>query len=88
MSNKKIPGLLDRLNKALEGLDATDEKSKAKLSLLIRKINRKLDKPGDSKQKDSFTDEIKDAAIYFEVKHLVIAETLDEIKIALYSIGL
>ena len=88
MSNKKILELVDKLNEALKGLDAADEKSKAKLSRLIHGISRKLDETKQSKQEDPLSDEIKDAVIHFEIKHPVIAETLEQIKLALYSIGL
>jgi hypothetical protein len=88
MSHKKIQELLNRLNEDLDKLDATDKKSKAKLSRLIHKIKHKLGGPGHSKQENPLANEIKDVVIHFEIKHPVIAETLAEIKTALYSIGL
>ncbi len=88
MSNQKILTLVDKLNKALDGLDAADQESKAKLSQVIQKISRKLAKPGPSKQEDPLANEIKDAMLHFEIKHPVIAETLEQIKRSLYSIGL
>ena len=88
MNNKKILDLLERLNKALTGLDASDAKSRAKLYQLIRKISLKLGEPGPSKQELSLAGDIKDAIMHFEVEHPVIAEILGEIKMALYSIGL
>ena len=88
MNNKKILDLLDRLNKALSGMDAPDTESRAKLTQLIHKINRKLGEVKETKHESSFADEITDAIIHFETKHPVIAETLEQLKMALYSIGL
>ena len=87
MSNKKILELLGKLNKALEKLDTTDAKSRAKLSRLIQKIDRKLGAEGSKKQ-DSLGDELNEAVIHFEIEHPAIAEALNEIKLALHSIGL
>lgn len=88
MGNKKIMELLDKLNKALEGLDASDEKSRKKLSQLIQKIDRKLGGAEKAGKDSPLADELKDAAIHFEAKHPMIAETLEQIKLSLYSIGL
>jgi hypothetical protein len=88
MTNKKLIEALNRLRKALGDLDKKDKKSREKLSLLIDDINRNLASPESSKQDRRLLVQLKDAVVHFEVKHPVITEAINDIKMALYSIGL
>jgi predicted transcriptional regulator len=88
MTNNELIRALDRLKKAIGRLDKADEESRKRLSRLINDINRKLDRPEDSEHDNRLLEQLKDAVVHFKVKHPVITETINEIKIALYSIGL
>jgi predicted transcriptional regulator len=88
MTNNELIQALDRLQKAMRNLDKTDEESRKRLSQLINDINRKLASPENLEHDNRLLEQLKDAVVHFKVKHPVITETIDEIKMALYSIGL
>jgi hypothetical protein len=87
-ANKKLAELLEKLNNALETLDSTDEKSRKKLSQLIKNINLKLGKPEHNDDDAPLADQLKDTVVHFEVSHPAITDILNQIKLALYSMGL
>ena len=88
MTNNKLIEALDRLRKAMGDLDKRDEESRKRLSQLIDDINRKLASPENSEHDSRLLEQLKDAVVHFKVKHPLITETINEIKMALYSIGL
>lgn len=88
MTDKKIKESLNKLSKALERLDPKDEVSKKKLSRLIDQVNRKLSGPKDKEHDRNLDSQINEALIHFKAQHPVIMEIIDEIKLALYSMGL
>ncbi len=88
MTNQKLADALNKLNKVIDKLEADDQESREKLETLVNSINAKLHGSKDQKRDNGLADQIKESALSFEVKHPLITDTLNEIKLALYGIGL
>ena len=84
MKDEKIKESLDKLRKALKGIKPDDEASIKKLSKLIHEVDGRL----TGKHERDLENELNKAVVHFKVEHPVITELINEIKMALYSLGL
>ena len=84
MKDEKIKESLDKLRKALNELDPKDEASRKKLSKVIHEVDGRL----SGKHERDLENELNKAVVHFKVEHPVITELINEIKMALYSLGL
>lgn len=90
MDNDKLNNALEKLDKALREADLTDRQSVLRLNELMTDVRQRLENANSehAENEDSLSERIKQAVFKFEVKHPRIAEALDEIKLALYGLGL
>ncbi|MFT7637394.1 MAG: hypothetical protein ACI9Y8_001168 [Candidatus Omnitrophota bacterium] len=88
MTNPKLAEALKKLNAEIDKLEPADQESREKLETLVNDINNKLHGHSDQEQDNGLASQIKESALCFEARHPVISETLGEIKLALYGIGL
>lgn len=87
MDNDKLNNALEKLDKALREADLTDQQSILRLNELMTDVRQRLEN-ANAEAEDSLSERVKQAVFKFEVKHPRIAEALDEIKLALYGLGL
>lgn len=87
MDKQKLEEAIEKIKSILNELDADDSESKNRLEQLSDQINDRIHSEG-TEGKETISDRVKEAALLFEVKHPRVAEALNEIKVALYGMGL
>jgi hypothetical protein len=88
MADDRLREALDRLAKAAERFDPQDRASKERLEKLVDQVNRRLGGRANKEEDQRLADDLGEAVLHFEARHPLITETVREIKLALYGMGL
>ncbi|MBP9732878.1 MAG: DUF4404 family protein [Candidatus Omnitrophica bacterium] len=85
MSQQDVKKILETLRDRVANLNPTDESARKELSGLVDDIEKNL---GSSGQGNSLSERVKTSALKFEVQHPYLTEIFNDLKSALYSLGL
>lgn len=87
MSEREILETLEQLRAQIAAMDA-DGASKARLQSLVQGLEQKLRTPADEDHHLHLVEEVKDAISYFEVEHPRLTGILNDLMLALSSMGI
>lgn len=85
MSDQKVKSILKTLRGRIANLNPSDELARKELTVLVNDIEKNL---GASGQGNSLSERVKTSALKFEVQHPYLTEIFNDLKSALYSLGL
>lgn len=87
MSEREILETLEQLRAQIAAMDA-DGASKARLQSLVQGLEQKLRAPTDKDHHLHLIEEVKEAISYFEVEHPRLTGILNDLMMALSSMGI
>ena len=79
---------LEKLRSEIEALEAGDQQSRQRLEALLRDLEEKIDKPGDTELHKDLVRQLDDTIMHFEVSHPTLTAIMNDIMVKLSNMGI